>query len=147
MEVDNNDLTYLNIQNTVLSQDVDNHFFDGNPNLIDICVDQGELAFIEQRALDYGYVNADVRECILGTGDTLAETIQLYPNPVSEILNIEGNSLSEITILEIYNVQGQKINHLFEIKEKVDLSNLNSGVYFLKLITTNGTVTKKIIKI
>lgn len=62
----------------------------------------------------------------------------VYPIPTKDIINI---CLVETLVAElyIYNTQGTVV-----LKKKhsnnIDLSNLNSGIYFLKIITKNGDV-------
>lgn len=70
--------------------------------------------------------------------------IQVYPNPTSNGVRInigENNSLSSI---QLFNIQGQilrKVN-----SSHIDLSSFSSGIYFLKVHTDKGTITKRIIK-
>ncbi len=72
--------------------------------------------------------------------------INLYPNPIDgSLLYIETkNALS----VEIYNVLGKKIitANVDAIKNKIDVGFLNSGVYLIRLSSSSGSVTKKIIK-
>jgi len=74
--------------------------------------------------------------------------ISFYPNPVSEILNI--NHLDGINRIEIYSIVGQKIMELNNLKTgklTVNTGNLNSGIYFLKFFTNdNNHATAKFIK-
>lgn len=72
--------------------------------------------------------------------------ISLYPNPTSDILYLSpGNS--NIEGILIYSVSGklllkQKINESNSIK----VSDLLNGVYFLELISKNGSSIQKFIK-
>ena len=69
-------------------------------------------------------------------------TFSIYPNPVSDILYIDGKEPPGIVC--IYDLNGRQIIRV-EINETpapIDLSNLKSGFYFVK--TNNQTV--KIIK-
>ncbi|MFN6093187.1 MAG: T9SS type A sorting domain-containing protein [Bacteroidota bacterium] len=66
-------------------------------------------------------------------------TIKVYPNPVSDFLNIESIAGQKI---DLYTLQGS-LMHSFTIGSgltKIDLSNLSSGVYYLK--STSNHVTK-----
>lgn len=70
--------------------------------------------------------------------------LNIYPNPTKDILSIETNlSLMEISIL---NTNGKLIYTSFEYKDKIDISYLHPGIYFIKVISDNGVSTKKIIK-
>ena len=72
------------------------------------------------------------------------QDITVYPNPVSNILNIESpNAISEIVL---FNLNGKQIHS--SSLEKIDLSPLDSGIYLLKVKTQSGnSFTKRIIKI
>ncbi|MGY5354930.1 T9SS type A sorting domain-containing protein [Wenyingzhuangia sp. IMCC45467] len=68
----------------------------------------------------------------------------LYPNPVSDVLNITGNST--ITAIEVYNITGQKVLTSAS-KNQINVSQLSLGVYVLKLQNENNQVlSKKFIK-
>ena len=58
------------------------------------------------------------------------------------------NVLSENVIrqVEIYNVEGQLVKFSDGNVENIAISNLTEGLYFVKVITDNGTSTHKIIK-
>ena len=68
--------------------------------------------------------------------------IHVHPNPVSDILYVEGKEPPGI--ISIYDVNGDRVISVNapEAKTSLDLSNLRSGFYFMK--TNNQTV--KIVK-
>ena len=72
--------------------------------------------------------------------------IQLYPNPVTNVVTI--NSKSEITQIEVYTTIGQLLylEKLNNFKTTVDLSNYSNGNYFIKIKTENRQKSFKIIK-
>lgn len=71
--------------------------------------------------------------------------IIIFPNPANDILNID---LDEKATLEIINVQGQIVDtkSLTEKVNDIDLSNLVSGVYTLRIKTESGIAMRKLIK-
>jgi len=70
--------------------------------------------------------------------------VNLYPNPVSNILNIECNI--EVKTTNLFDLNG--INLLRGKTTKMDVSLLPNGIYFLEILTKNDEVIKKkIIKI
>lgn len=82
----------------------------------------------------------------LSNGDfTLVEDISLYPNPVEDILFIKGN-VSKINTIEIYSITGREIMKLNNKFNSINISQLQAGVYFVKLGSENATKTIKIIK-
>ncbi len=67
----------------------------------------------------------------------------VYPTPTENILNIK--SKTEITKIEIYSKLGQLIKETIE--NKIDISNLTQGLYFVKAEDVNGNFgVKKIVK-
>lgn len=66
-------------------------------------------------------------------------TITLFPNPSSDFIQISG--LSAIENYRIYNVIGTEIiNGITTNNEKINIQNINSGLYFLKF--ENGNTIK-----
>jgi len=72
-------------------------------------------------------------------------TYRLYPNPVYDNLYID---IDEKATLEIINIQGQIVDSksLTEKVNNLDLSNIVSGVYTLRIKTEKGIAMKKLIK-
>jgi len=77
------------------------------------------------------------------------ELVQVYPNPTSDELRVTSDGL-RVTGVEIYDAYGrmQKSRKAEEQKGEwtLDLSHLQAGIYFLKITTNQGVVTKKVIK-
>ncbi len=70
-------------------------------------------------------------------------SISIYPNPVSSVLNI--NTENEVAEAKIYNPAGQLIKTT--IADKIDFSTYTKGVYMLSVKDKKGNVTThKIIK-
>lgn len=61
--------------------------------------------------------------------------ILFYPNPVEDVLQIQVNN-SSVNTVEIYSSVGKLVSQKAE--NEIDLSHLPSGVYLVKLITTDG---------
>ena len=81
----------------------------------------------------------------LSTNDyTITNTIQLFPNPASNLLTLDTNF--EIENIEFYDVLGKKID-LISTDKTFDVSNLSNGVYHVKIQLENGqSHTLKFIK-
>jgi len=73
--------------------------------------------------------------------------IKLYPNPVNEIFNLELSDKS-VTSCQLYSSIGQVLKTLKLGKglNTFDISNLKSGVYFIKIITQNDILIRILIK-
>ncbi len=72
--------------------------------------------------------------------------ISIYPNPASDILNVNTNRDSHSTI-EMYDIMGRKIlSKSFTKNTSIEISEQPEGIYFIKLNLDNSTFTTKIIK-
>lgn len=70
----------------------------------------------------------------------------IYPNPVSTILNLEFINEIEINSIDIYNALGQIVMIIDDISNTVDVSSLKTGTYFIKINTNVGTSNSKFLK-
>lgn len=69
--------------------------------------------------------------------------VSMYPNPVNDVLNVKSET--ELKSVEFYNLQGQKVK--ISNQKQINVSNLSSGTYMVKIQDMNdGVVTKKIVK-
>ncbi|SDW23460.1 M1 family aminopeptidase [Aequorivita viscosa] len=83
---------------------------------------------------------------VLGTSDiNLENEIVLYPNPTSDILNIQKPNAVQVDQIKIYNALGQLISSQ-EFSENLDLSTFTNGVLFIQLETSEGVINKSIVK-
>jgi len=76
-----------------------------------------------------------------GVSSNESETVSVYPNPVRDRLSVKGENIQSV---EVFNLVGQKIMTTEETC--IDLSDLNEGVYFLRVVSPSGIVTKRIVK-
>jgi hypothetical protein len=81
------------------------------------------------------------------TQDATPLEVRIYPNPVSQVMNLEINDVSEVTQISLYSQSGQKLRNI-EIKERsrTDVSDLNGGMYIIRILRNDGrTDTEKVI--
>lgn len=78
----------------------------------------------------------------------LEDQLNVYPNPVTDVLNVQWNNTSEAASLSIRDLSGRLI-----LSERggngnaaIDLSELSNGNYILELQTQTGTLRKHIVK-
>ncbi len=73
--------------------------------------------------------------------------ISMYPNPTNNFIILESKN-SQVKSAFLYSKEGKLITEylLKSNKTKIDLADLPSGIYFLKVETDTNSVTKKIIK-
>ena len=82
---------------------------------------------------------------LVATHELSSSNTIIYPNPTTGLLNIdvEANSIKSITI---YNAQGQQL-WAKPALNKINLSNLSNGTYFLNIETEQGEIiVKSIVK-
>jgi hypothetical protein len=81
----------------------------------------------------------------IATNPTIT-SLNIYPNPVHEDLNIMSKNGG---IINIYNLNGMKVysNKNGKSLERINTNKLNEGVYLLELIDDNKRIIKQFIKI
>ena len=76
----------------------------------------------------------------------LAASISVYPNPSKEIINININTINIDEVI-VLNSKGSEVIRKKTDYNKIDISKLTSGIYFLRIKSKKGVfTTKKIIK-
>ncbi len=71
--------------------------------------------------------------------------LNVYPNPVRQNLNVQLKNISGDGEVEIFNILGQKVKHvkLNNASLKINMSDLSSGFYFLRITLNNIVVAVK----
>lgn len=142
----NNQLTSLYIKNGI--KETVNFF--NNPNLKYICADEEQIPQIQLQINSYGYIDCVLNSSCELTIPNFAFTnyFTLYPNPVNESLNIVTTKEIEVKSIAVYNILGQLVLSLPNVKviSKIDVSNLKAGNYFVKINTDKGSSSIKFIK-
>lgn len=70
----------------------------------------------------------------------------LYPNPAKDVLNIQTKYDLAVNSIEIYNQLGQVVMAITNFETKIDVTDLASGTYFVKLNTEKGSANSKFVK-
>ena len=76
---------------------------------------------------------------------SVIEGLNLYPNPVSNgkvYISTKNDSEKEIIIFDLL---GKKVLQTLISSKELNVSNLNSGVYIIKIIEDNASATRKLI--
>ena len=79
----------------------------------------------------------------LGLEDQVIFDYKIYPNPTSNVINIQGD-ISDLKVI-IYDILG-KVLMQGEAQERIDISFLKKGTYFISLTNNSINSTHKIIK-
>ncbi|MEM7086415.1 MAG: T9SS type A sorting domain-containing protein [Bacteroidota bacterium] len=82
---------------------------------------------------------------LLGNETRTAVSFKLVPNPTSDVLSLISENQA-ITSLIIYSITGNKVMQPFVINQQIDVSILPTGLYFLEILTENGSAVERFIK-
>ena len=85
----------------------------------------------------------DYESLITSLNDFNQFTFSIYPNPVSEKLNIELSSEQTFLSASLYNMFGQIVKVTSDLV--IETSDLPNGNYFIKVETTKGASIQKIV--
>lgn len=105
--------------------------------------EQGVLQWVEVIKNPYDFVGS-----IKGFGN---DQINIYPNPCDDIMNIDLISVDPASNkfnLRLYSTNGSLL--LYEETDasttRIDVSNLNTGIYFVEIETSKTRIIRKLIK-
>jgi CO dehydrogenase/acetyl-CoA synthase epsilon subunit len=75
--------------------------------------------------------------------------IKIYPNPTTSKLKIECEEMN-VESVEVFDIVGKIVStHHFitsSFHQTIDISHLNNGIYFVKVLAKQGEIVKKVVK-
>jgi hypothetical protein len=76
--------------------------------------------------------------------NTFKSKLFVYPNPTSSSFIVEGKKMEKI---EVINIEGRVIKEIQPLSEKVviNISSESKGIYFIKVLRSDGIIIKKIV--
>ena len=83
--------------------------------------------------------------CNFSGTDDFSSLFSIYPNPTNNMINIFGDFVNETTILLFDNVGKLVYSNSVDSDHKINVSNLNKGLYFLNLISDDKNLISQII--
>ena len=76
----------------------------------------------------------------------LTSSVNIYPNPTNDRLYIKTETeIEEIVVYDIYG-RRQQLSAISGQPSVIDVADLKSGIYFIKINTNEGNIVKRIIK-
>lgn len=86
----------------------------------------------------------------LGVASHVLKDVSVYPNPASSQFTLEIPKAGAQVQVAVYDINGQKVleenyNASASLSESIDVANLTSGIYFVKIETDGKNTTKKLI--
>jgi hypothetical protein len=90
----------------------------------------------------------------VGIENFLFNSISLYPNPAKEVINVQCTMNNvQIESIDVFDVYGKVIrtvvgadNHSSLQNAQINVSGLAAGMYFVRMTTEQGVVTKSFVK-
>lgn len=97
----------------------------------------------EEIRLDYlTLINQDA----LSTQDFFASSLKIYPNPAKTTITIKSADQTQIDSVELYNILGLRVLSTTNlVNDSIDVSEMATGVYLLKVNAGTNSVTKRIV--
>ena len=94
-------------------------------------------------------LTGSIQSSILNVEDSKLFMVEIYPNPAKNFIKLTNNSLVNLKKVNINDINGRVLKSKefskITIFENIDISNLNSGLYFITLQSNEGFITKKLI--
>jgi len=174
LQLDDIDFSYNQLEEIDLSQNsaLEWVFVDNNPNLqfvnmqngynenlfafvgvdcpqlscvvVDDPIAENDNIFVDDNTILVG----SPEDCNLAIDEAvLQQLISMYPNPVKDVLHVNTQNSIAINSIQIFNILGSVVYKTDHLDSLIDVSNLASGLLFVKLETNKGVITKKVIKL
>ena len=80
----------------------------------------------------------------------LTNSFEIYPNPASSEILIKNNKIDFINQISILNPMGQEIfksKTVVDLRQPIDITNLEAGTYYLQIETIEKVMVQKFIKL
>ena len=136
---------------------IDNTFTEWQPystNLPNVIINELEVNVADQRlyAGSYGrglWSSPLFIPEVLATASVNAATFSIVPNPTTTTFDIVLPTADQVDI-RVFDIAGKLLMYLPNVevqnRHTIDVSNLSQGTYFVRLGTSKGTVTQKLLK-
>ena len=85
------------------------------------------------------YVRVYQNEFTLIESENPNQNFKIYPNPVKDVLNISKENFKSY---QIFTIEGKEITPSFKQQKTINVSNLDSGFYCLKIENIDGSCSK-----
>lgn len=138
---DNEELESINLKNNTSEI----YFITDNTNLESVCADEDRITEFEDYFEELEQ-DVEANTCTLGGGDVAANSFVMYPNPSSDSINFEGDSVIEF--VEVYTTDGRMVEKkaVNAANATIDISALPSAAYLVKVKTEKGFESVRLIK-
>jgi hypothetical protein len=83
---------------------------------------------------------------VTGVSENLSNAISVYPNPVTNVLNLNLSAVDKNASVTIVNALGQVVKTIPATTTQLNVANFPAGVYTVKITTGNATAVKRFVK-
>ena len=87
---------------------------------------------------------------LVGINSYLESNVTLYPNPAMEFVDVRIDGDVNVTGMEVYDVYGKLIRTVVGANNdsplRINVSDFSAGLYFVRVTTEQGMVTKRFVK-
>jgi len=151
-----------NISSTLIScdtaesttiQDLYFSFFTSNNEeilLLDYTIIDGQTGPCEAEVFQLSNSTGDYLEfsscSLLNVEENKKPSLSFYPNPTDGVLNLSFFNNQQINQIQVLDMNGKLVKNYTQTNKQIDISELPSGIYFLKLNLLGKSLVKKIVK-
>ena len=79
-----------------------------------------------------------------GLDDNIFNAVKMFPNPAKDVVQFSINANEQLAI-EIFDVLGKSVLRIDNVQNEVNVSELNSGLYFVHIALGDQKATKKLV--
>ena len=111
------------------------HYNLNNKEIMELIEASASQANNPDKDYGYGIPDYEVADGLVGI-EQISEhenSITLYPNPAFDLLYLEGAKMNDK--VEIYDINGRLLLSTYFQANQIDISNLDAGAYFIKVIS------------
>lgn len=106
----------------------------------------GETPFVLFDELRIGNSYAEVTPQTLSTTEFNPNDVAIFPNPTNSGFVTITTALNDIINVEVYDMLGKQVKKAsMQPNTSLNVSNLRSGIYIVRLEQNNATITKKLV--
>ncbi|MES2543396.1 MAG: T9SS type A sorting domain-containing protein [Bacteroidota bacterium] len=90
-----------------------------------------------------------VSEALLGTKDFISSKFSVSPNPANNVIKVSNSENINVTAIAVTDLNGRVVkqqSYTDASNIQINVSDLSTGMYLMKITSDKGTAVKKIIK-
>ncbi|WP_299681794.1 sialate O-acetylesterase [uncultured Dokdonia sp.] len=130
----------LNLSGSITALEPKLSYLGHNPNDSPFIINQNSIGMLSFKEID-------ISDSTLANDKFSIDDFSIYPNPVTDVVYISSKLLVNSTVV-LYDITGKKVYKGEQSNKnliKIDVSNISSGQYFVKILNQYTTSTKLLI--